>query len=68
MVGMMGSGKSSFIRSLMTKKGSKKPLIGSNVPLISSSLGSCTLEPKLYEVDHSHDLAGDGKPIYVLDT
>ena len=52
----------------MTKKGSKKPLIGSNVPLISSSLGSCTLEPKLYEVDHSHDLAGDGKPIYVLDT
>ena len=64
----MGAGKSSFIRSLMTSKDSTELLAGDNIPLIKGGAKSCTLEPKLYKVHPSHDIGGDGKPIYVLDT
>ena len=67
-VGKMGSGKSSLIRSLMTPKGSKDLLVGEAVPLIKGDLKSCTIDPGLFRVHQSHDFTGDGKPLYVLDT
>ncbi len=67
-VGKMGHGKSSFVRSLVIPKSANPFSTTITIPTISSGLKSATLHPQLYLADPSHNLTADNEPLYVIDT
>ncbi len=58
-VGKMGHGKSSFVRSLVLPKYANPFTTSIAIPETSSGFKSVTLKPFLYIADPSHNLTSD---------